>query len=239
MKPPAGDLSDPTNQGPGKAASSAREALDLSGARTNAEKIVALASYVLQDGGETFKIEDVKTQFRRARETAPANFSRDLSAAAQAGWVAQGDGEVYYITNKIQGMFDGDFKFPKAGKGGRARGGTKATKTKTEKPEVFAGVDEFPAKVGGFPPYAKMKTNKDKLLWALQFSKMHGIKGLTNKDIDWVTDQIGAGVPNAQITEAFNRAKAAGYVNRSTQNKTMRITEDGESYLKTVGASES
>jgi hypothetical protein len=128
----------------GKAVGSAREALDLSGAKTNPEKIVALGQYVLQDGGETFKVEDVKAQFRRARETAPGNFSRDLAVAVKEGWIAQGDGDEYYVTNKIQGIFDGDFKFPKgtAGGNGRSRGATKAT-TKS-KPEVFTDIDESP-----------------------------------------------------------------------------------------------
>lgn len=47
------------NPKPAKKAESAREALDLSEARTNPEKIVALGAYVLQDGGETFKVADV------------------------------------------------------------------------------------------------------------------------------------------------------------------------------------
>lgn len=233
-----GRSSTPAGRKSGKAVESARDALDLSAAKTNPEKIVALGAYVLQDGGETFKVEDVKAQFRRARETPPANFSRDMSAAVQAGWIAQGEGDEYYVTNKIQRIFEGDFKFPNAGSGSKTRSSTKSTKNKAEKPAVFAAIDEFPTKLDGFPPYAKMKTNKDKILWALQFAKTKGIKGLTNKDVDWVTDHLGAGVPNGQITGAFNGAKAAGYANRSTQDKTIRITDDGETYLATVGASE-
>ena len=118
------DLSDAPQadsaKGTGKAVGSAREALDLSGARTNPEKIVALGQYVLQDGGETFKVEDVKAQFRRARETAPGNFSRDLAVAVKEGWIAHGESDEYYITNKIRGIFDGDFKFPKGTSGGAA-----------------------------------------------------------------------------------------------------------------------
>ncbi|KAB1650400.1 hypothetical protein [Pseudoclavibacter endophyticus] len=226
-----------TRQQGGQAVASAREALDLSGAKTNPEKIIALAEYVLQDGGETFKVEDVKAQFRRARETPPGNFSRDLSAAVQAGWIAQGDGEEYYVTNKIQGIFDGDFKFPKSGNGTRTRASSKGTKAKT--PEAFAAVDEFPTKLDGFPPYSKMKQNKDRLLWALEIAKVNDVKALTNKEIDWLTDHLGNGVPNKQITAAFNAAKRSNYANRSTQDKKIRITPDGEAYLKTVGASES
>lgn len=223
----------------GKAVGSAREALDFSGAKTNPEKIVALGEYVLQDGGETFKVEDVKAQFRRARETAPANFSRDLSVAVQAGWIAQAEGDEYYTTSKIQGIFDGGFRFPRVGNGGKARSSTKSNKAKVEKPAVFAAIDEFPTRLDGFPPYSKMKTNKDKLLWVIQFAKENGIKGLANRDIVWLTDHLGAGVPTGHITGAFNRAQSAGYSNRSTQDKTLRITEDGTTYLRTVGASES
>lgn len=223
------------------AVGSAREALDLSGAKTNPEKIVALAQYVLQDGGETFKVEDVKAQFRRARETAPGNFSRDLAIAVKEGWIAQGDGDEYYVTNKIQGIFDGDFKFPKAASGGGARART-ATKTTTKpkaKPEVFANIDEFPTRMDGVPAYSRMKSDKDRLLWALHFAKFHGIRGLTNKALSWLTDHLGAGVPSGNIAGAFRSGKSAGYMNRSTVDQTIRITEDGEAYLKTVGAAES
>lgn len=225
------------------AVGSAREALDLSGAKTNPEKIVALAQYVLQDGGETFKVEDVKAQFRRARETAPGNFSRDLAVAVKEGWIAQGDGDEYYVTNKIQGIFDGDFKFPKAASGGGARSrATTKTTTKPKpkaKPETFANIDEFPTRMDGVPAYSKMKSDKDRLLWALQFAKFHGIRGLTNKDLSWLTDHLGAGVPSGNIAGAFRGGKSAGYMNRSTVDQTIRITEDGEAYLKTVGAAES
>lgn len=231
-----GDSSAPTGHMTGGSVASAREALDLSGAKTNPEKIVALAEYVLQDGGETFKVEDVKTQFRRARETAPANFSRDLSVAVQAGWIAQGDGDEYYTTSKIKGIFDGGFKFPKTGNSGRVRSSTKSSKAKAEKPSVFADIDEFPTRLDGFPPYSKMKSSKDKLLWVIQVAKEGGISGLTNKDIAWLTDHLGAGVPTGHITGAFNRAQSGGYANRSTQDQTLRITDDGTSYLKTVGA---
>lgn len=230
-----------------KKVESAREALDVSGAKTNPEKIVALGAYVLQDGGDTFKVEDVKTQFRRARETAPGNFARDLGVAVQAGWIVENEGNEYSLTNRISGIFDGEFTFPKAGNGTKSRGSarkapaaTRNTKAKSGgKPEVFAEIDEFPTTMDGLPPYPKMKQNKDKLLWVVKFAKDKGIKGLSNKDVEWLTDHIGAGIPNKQITATFNSAKSAGYANRSTQDNTIRITHDGETYLASVGASDS
>jgi hypothetical protein len=226
---------------------SAREALDISGAKTNPEKIVALGAYVLQDGGDTFKTEDVKTQFRRARETAPGNFARDLSTAVQIGWLAEDRTGEYYITNKIQGIFDGDFKFPKSGGSAKPRSASrnrpaasKSTRPKNGgKPKAFADIDEFPTTMDGFQPYSKMKNNKDKLLWAVKFAKSVNIKGLANKDIEWLTDHLGAGIPNKQISAAFSSAQSSGYANRSTQDSTIRITSGGEAYLATVGVPQS
>ena len=225
---------DDPDQSDGTRVTSAREALDVSGAKTNPEKIVALGQYVMQDGTDTFKVEDVKTQFRRARETAPANFSRDLGVALREGWLAETDDGEYYVTNKIEGIFDGGFKFPKSAvNGGRTRGAAKASK---EKPDVFAGIDEFPTRMEGVAPYSKVKSEGTRVLWALHFAKSHDIRGLSNKDVAWLTDHLGVGVPSGNIGGAVRGPRAAGYLNRSTTDNTLRITEAGEEYLKTLGA---
>lgn len=221
---------------PVKKVESARDALDVSGATTNPEKIVALGAYVLQDGGETFKVEDVKAAFRRARETAPANFSRDLDKAIASGWIGAGDAGEYFLTAKVDAVLDGDFKFPKGNAAARSRGASRKAATtskagKAVKPEVFAKIDVFPSTLEGVPPYSKMKSNKDKLLWSVKLAKSLGVVGLANKHIEWLTDHLGAGIPNAQIAAAFSSAQKAGYANKSTQEGTIRITEDGETYL--------
>ena len=87
----------------------------------------------------------------------------------------------------------------------------------------------------GFQPYSKMKSNKDKLLWAVKFMKDSGINGLKNKDIEWLTDHLNAGIPNKQISAAFNAAQRDGHANKSTRDGTIRITAEGEAYLATVG----
>lgn len=235
-----------SGRGRAKKVESARDALDISGASKNPEKIVALAAYVMQDGGDTFKVEDVKSAFRRARETAPANFPRDLDKAISSGWVGDEGGGEYFLTAKVDGVLDGEFKFGRAGgststRTAPRRSGTaaKSTKAKSAKPEVFASIDVFPSTMDGFPAYSKMKQNRDKLLWAVKFAKDSGIAGLANKDIEWITDHLGAGVPNRQITNAYLSAQKAGYANKSTQDGTTRITPDGEAYLATVGAATS
>lgn len=85
------------------------------------------------------------------------------------------------------------------------------------------------------PAYSKMNSERDRLLWALQFAKSHAITGLANKDLSWLTDHLGAAVASGNIASAFRSGKSAGYMNRSTVEQTIRITEDGEAHLKTVG----
>jgi hypothetical protein len=215
---------------------SAREALGRSGAKTIPEKMVALGAYLHSKGSETFKADDLRAEFQRARETTPSHFARDLTKAVKAGWIAEASNSSFFVTSKAQGVFDEGFRFPKIPRGAaKARITGKAGKGKPEKPAVFAHVDEFPTKMEGFPPYSKMKAQKDKLLWALQFGVANGTNGLSNKDVTWLTDHLGAGIPNASVTSAFLLAQAPGYANRSTQDRTLRITDDGVAYLKTVG----
>lgn len=216
-----------------KQVGNSREAISVSGAKTNPEKIVALGAYILRNGEETFRIEDVKTQFRSAREATPTNISRDLSAAIASGWITEGEGGELYLTAKVDTIFDGGFVFGTPAITNRARSRPKRNGlgNKSSKPESLSSIDEFPTTMDGLKSYGKMKQNKDKLLWALMFAKSHGISGLQNKDVTWLTDHLGDGLPSKQVTAAFASAQRAGHANRSTQENTMRITGSGEIYL--------
>jgi hypothetical protein len=236
---------DPKKKSRTKKVETPRDALDLSGASTNPEKIVALGAFVVMDSEvETFKVEDVKSQFRRARETPPANFGRDLGVAISSGWIFEADdapGE-YYLNSKIDPIFDGDFAFPKTsgGAGSRQRGAAKksspkAKSVKTAKPETLADVDEFRSTLDGYPGYSKMKTEKDRLLWVVNYMReKHDRKGLTNKEIAWISDHIGTGIPSDNVAGAFNSAKSPGYAIRSTMDNTIKMTDEGIAHLKSL-----
>lgn len=219
-----------------------RDALEVSGAQKNPEKIVALAAYFLQDGSDTFKPDDVKAAFRRGRETPPANFTRDLGLAIAAGWVVE-DKDVageYYLTNKTDGILDGGFVFSKPPSNGGSRGrSAKKSNTKAAKPETLSEIDEFYSTMDGFPPYSKMKNEKDRLLWVAAYMReKHGRKGVTNKEIAWISDYIGAGVPTNNIGGAFNMAKKPGYAIRSTLDKTIKVTDEGVAHLVSLATAD-
>jgi hypothetical protein len=211
----------------------ARDAILRSGAKTNPEKIVALAAYVLLDGGETVKADAIKAQFQRARETTPAKFARDLSTAISLGWISEGEGGELYLTNRVNGIFDEGFVFPKAASTGRSRSTRKAS-TRGVMPETLAAIDEFHAIMDGYLPYTKMKSEKDRLLWIVIYMRdRHERKSVASKEIAWISDHIGTAVPSANIAGAFNSAKAAGYATRSTTagDNSIKVTEAGANYI--------
>ena len=112
--------------------SSPREALEASGAKTNPEKIVALAVHVIQEGSkETFTIDDIRPLFKRAGEPPPANFARDLETAIRTGWVFESEekGE-YHINNKVSRVLEDTFEPLRAGRRVSRGGGAKSSGTK-------------------------------------------------------------------------------------------------------------
>ena len=228
----------------GGRSANAREILDSSGAKTNPEKIVAFASLVLDDGKDTFTLEDVKPLFRRAREATPKNITRDLDAAVRAGWVTDADekGE-YYLTKKALEVVESGFNSTRGTRTAavptarRARTNTssKPRRTSNEVPEVFKSIDPIPHNIEGIIGYTKLKQDQDRFLWVLKLAKTLKIDGLTNAEIVWVTDHLGAGIASKQITSKFDRARQSGRVNRSTQTQRIRIAPDGEDYLASLG----
>lgn len=220
-----------------KSVENARDAILRSGAKTNPEKIVALAAYVLQDGGDTVKADAIKSQFQRAREATPAKFARDLSAAISSGWMSEGEGGELYLTNKVHGIFEEGFAFPKAASNGRSRP-TRKSGTRSAKPDTLADIEDFHGVMDGYPPYSKLKSGRERLLWILTYMRdKHNRKSVTLKEIAWISDHIGTGIPSGNITGAFNSAKAPGYASRSTTagDNSIKVTDAGAEYLAKLG----
>lgn len=213
-----------------------RAALDKSGAKTNPERIVALALYLHDaDGLETVKPDDIKSLFKRAREATPKNFSRDLGEAVRAGWLDGDDAEGYYVTQKAQGVLDSGFEALRVSRtssrsSGNGRGGSKQSTT----PDVFAQVDEIEPQMDGVIGYHKVKKRTQKVLWALAKAKELGVASVTGKDLSWLTDRLGDGVSVSDMTANYRSLNRAGLANKSLQTKQMRITPDGEAHLKTL-----
>ncbi|MDP8930705.1 MAG: hypothetical protein M3O70_19590 [Actinomycetota bacterium] len=95
------------------------EFLSAHEANRNVDKIVAMAAYLDRHRGhETVTDEQLKQQFQAARQTAPANWSRDLGLAVQGGWIAEvpGEKDTYYVTETGFEVVDKNFPRDMRGK---------------------------------------------------------------------------------------------------------------------------
>jgi hypothetical protein len=94
---------------------SIREFLDESGALSIPEKIVVIGRYMVEhESSSDFTRDDIKSRFASARETVPANLSRDLGRAIEYGWAAEDPAKPgrFYVTRKgedaLRGRFSSD-----------------------------------------------------------------------------------------------------------------------------------
>jgi hypothetical protein len=206
--------------------------------------MVAFALHILHEGDkETFTLDDIKPLFRRARETAPANISRDLDRTLKAGWIAESDikGEYYVTANASQVLESGfeSLRGRRAKSAGRARsaGTRKPRKTATAIPDAFRDVDNISPTIGGLINYHKLKTKTDRFLWAVYAAKQLGVETVSNQDIVWLTDKLGDGISAGEIAGNFRQNNKVGYVNKSMQTQKIRILPEGEEYLKSKAQS--
>ncbi|MEV5845374.1 hypothetical protein AB0M32_25725 [Streptomyces sp. NPDC051985] len=222
-----------------------RQALELSGARTNPEKMTAFASYLLQEEGhETFTQSDARRLFQRARERIPTHFTRDFDRAVQVGWIHEGEvkGE-FYLSQAAQNVIDNGFDGLRLKRGGKpasagsaSRGGARRKPRAVPAPEAFVGLDHIPTTLDEVIPYHRIKLKRDKLLWALKLAKVLGIEALQNTEAAWLTDKLGDAIPTRDMNGHFTGLRRQGFANRSMGDNAIRITEAGEEYLGSLSA---
>jgi hypothetical protein len=226
------------------ATSNPREAIEISGAKTNPQRIVALAVYVIQDGDkETFTLDDIKPLFRRARHPLPKNITRDLDTAIKAGWIVESKikGE-FQVSDQAFRLLQSGFSSTKSTRTGNSKSKTSSSKTPRKQtannsiPDVFSSIDEISNTLEGFLDYHQMKTKTDRFLWAINLAKNLGVNGVTNQDIVWLTDNLGEGIKAADIAGNFKANKRRGFANRSTLENKIRITPSGIKYLASLAA---
>jgi hypothetical protein len=116
------------------------EYVRATGAKRNADKIVAIAAWLYdQRGQHTFARDEVKTQFRGIGEPPPQNWSRDFQSTVSFGWIAPDDDDpnVFWVTQTgraaIAAQFSGDSK-PRITRRPRSR--RKSAESASEKDEA-------------------------------------------------------------------------------------------------------
>ncbi|OJU88104.1 hypothetical protein BGO17_03975 [Candidatus Saccharibacteria bacterium 49-20] len=207
------------------------DALEGTGAKTNAQRIVTFAGYINETGENSFTLEDIRPLFRRANLKTPANLSRDLEGALGENWITRGEtrGE-YYLTSKGLEVLKSGFI--------NEDGTSKKTPRKPRRvtitmPESFKDFDDVPATIDGIVEYRYLQAGTDRLLWALYLAKHElNMDGLTNQEIVWLTDHLESAITANNVTGTFTAAKKQNRARRSLQTQKIHITADGEDYVR-------
>ena len=214
-------------------ADSPRDALTRTGAITQAEKITALGCYLYYKNKLPFTVTDVKKQFSAACEPQPGNIARDTRTAVKCGLLVKTNGAFQPGPN-AHGIFEKDYVFPKVPVSPiNHKRSARVTRqaNATEAASVMDSITTFPTEIDGYPEYTDMRTNKDRMLWALEFAKQRHFDSLSVADIDYITKNLGNRVRSKNLSSAIRIAHRHGFIVRNAQDRKVTLREKGEEYL--------
>jgi hypothetical protein len=133
----------------------------------------------------------------------------------------------------VANVLESGFGRVRSGRGGAAKTKSlpsrRARKTSTPSPEVFNGIEITPT-IDGYINYHKVKNKTDKYLWAVNAAKLWGVEALTNAEIVWLTDKLGAGISSGDVGGNHRSNYKRGYVNKNAEGKT-RMTPAGTDHV--------
>lgn len=216
-------------------ASSPREAIIESNAKTNAQKIVVLGRYIIErDATDEFGSNELKALFLKAGEPAPRNLARDMRDAVRAGFIAESfdKSDAYIVTNTGNKAISEGFVTPTSQSARRKkRTSSEANGTAKNKPESeWLKLISVSDQLEDFPSYRKMKTRSDKVLWILQWAKINEKEKISSSDIVHIASKLADNIPSKQIAAAFSPYLSKSYVSKSSEGYS--ILYDGTERLK-------
>lgn len=218
---------------------SVREYLIEVNAKTNPQKILAFAKYLISKGNEFADIQELKLQFQNAQEPIPVHFARDFAIAVKKAWVAySSDKSKCYVTNTGQRMIDSKFSELDKVKSKKPRkvGNSTFTEVKINDKVQNQSID---IELLGSPNYLEMNTLGDKILWILAKMKSLDVLRLNQKEIEYLSHKLGDNIPRKSITAVLETHKKNGrlYTPETNGVKYIEILRQGEEYVKNLNLS--
>lgn len=229
LAPISGTMDTPLTNG--SKYNSPREAINMLGAKTNPQKIVALALYlgITSQNNKLFSSQDIVVQFAKAGEKTPKNITRDLKDAVIAGYIYLGDEGKYRLLNSADTVATDGFKKIKKQKSkikGSSKAGRKPAATVRSEVEQLA----VSTSLESYPKFFDLSLRSDKILWILAYAKKNSIDGLNRTEIVSYSKKIG-GKLNTQIFTSSNTPNIKGdFIYK--KGDLILITNGGENHLK-------
>lgn len=208
-------------------------AIAKTSAKTNPQKIVALALYLgaTSTNHKVFSIEEILSAFKKAGESTPKNINRDFREAVAAGYVFQEEKGVYRLLSSIDNVPSDGFK--KTTKKRAAAGTSSGSKTKLTVREEFGGV-RILTSMEGYPDYFKLGARSDQILWVLEYLKAQGLDGANRLEVINFTKKIGGKVTSKNFTASNTPNVKESYI--YTEGDAIKLTPKGIEQLRTAGS---
>lgn len=216
---------------------SPRQAIELLGATTNPQKIVAIALY-LGANSENSKLisnEEVLAEFVKAGEAKPAKIARDVKDAVAAGYLYPESKTTFRVLTAADSIPEVGFKKPT-----RKRTVIKGNKGEPAvKLVVRPEVTDLPitATLDGYKDFFDLDKRSDQILWILKYVQPTMSEGLNRLEIIQICSKLGGDINSQSFTSSNTPNIKNGYL--AVTKEMMALTAKAEKHMTeklTVGS---
>ncbi len=201
-------------------------------AKTNPQKIVALAYYLgaTSTNQRLFSVDEILTLFKKAGESTPKNINRDFREAVSAGYIFQEDKGSFRLLSSVDSVQSEGF--PKVAK---KRTGTKSAGGKRAKSVIRDGIKKIrvTTSMDGYLDFFKINVRADHILWTIKYAESQGIDGINRSEIIDFIKRVGGGITSKNFTTSNTPNMKNSYL--YIENDLFKLTPKGADHLKNLG----
>lgn len=206
-------------------------AIAKTGAKTNPQKIVALAFYIgaTSVNQKLFSVDDILACFKKAGESTPKNINRDFRDAVSAGYVYQEEKGVYRLLSSVDEVPSEGFKKLKRKKSAATSGGSRVklvVRDEVKNARILTSIE-------GYPDYFKLDSRSDQVLWVVEYLKSEGVDGVNRAEVVYFTKKIGGKITSQNFTNSNMPNVKESYI--YVESDLIKLTPKGEQQLKNAG----
>lgn len=214
---------------------SPRQVIVEANAKTNPQKIAALGRYICtRSQTDTFSASEVLDMMKRAGETLPKNFSRDLKHAVVLEYIYEGEEGQFILTEKGKEAVDHHFESAEKVRGSKTRRVTRRASGAVAD-EVLNM--EIATEAEGFPRYWEIKNKGHRILWILAYAHQRKILELTRKEVEALAKRLHDNIESRHVGPLIGNAFKKGFLATAPGGK-FRILQPGIKFIREYKATD-
>lgn len=213
--------------------SSPSELINESKAKTNAQKITIIGNYLQKkDGQDSFLDKEVLLQLRKIGEQ-PGNFSRDVDTAESLQYIYPinvKEGRYGVSAKGVKAIENKFSETPRLKSKSNNKGGFK--KAIPPRSEVLSL--PIVASLDGYVDFHSIQVKADCILWILAYADKQGIKSLTPREVESLSDKLRRKIVQTGFSAHNKRNIKSGYVSQT--NNQFKLEQKGFAHLIDLSA---